>query len=441
MYCTTGILLRRLQSDPKLEDCSHILLDEAHERDVNTDLLMNLLRHALHHNPKLKLIIMSATIDTGTFQEYFKNATAIHIPGFTYHVKQHFLEDIRGVDLRRTQSMCSGQSPYVVAEDVADVIRYIHATQREGAILCFLPGWEEITNVKRLIPHNPTISVLCLHSRLQDSEQRKIFSKPPPGVRKVILATNIAETSVTIDDVVYVVDTGIHKEQRFDCEKGIQCIDNHWISQSSTIQRKGRAGRVRQGVSYHLYPKWKYEQFQKYSLPEILRVSLTKIVLDGKVYSNNMDAHEFLQQLPSPPEKNVITRAVDELKDLELLDADEDLTPLGKKLSEFQLEPKLSKALVNSVIYGCVTPLVDVITLFSANLEFFSTGLTDKDTIRDIKRGEFLDSDHLSMASLFEKWLGYIENGDYDLAREFCVEHNLVAHKLGSLRSKLMVMC
>lgn len=224
LYCTTGILLRRLQIDPTVKDCSHIILDEAHERDVNTDLLVNLLRHALELNPKLKLIIMSATIDTKIFQDYFKGSAVIHIPGFTYHVKMNFLEDIDKVDLRKTESMCNSQVPYVVTEDVVETIQYIHQTQQEGAILCFLPGWEEISSVKRLLPNTSTMFVLCLHSKLQDVDQKKIFQKPPPGVRKVILATNIAETSVTIDDVVFVIDTGIHKEQRFDSDKGFFLI-------------------------------------------------------------------------------------------------------------------------------------------------------------------------------------------------------------------------
>lgn len=220
LYCTTGILLRRMQTDPELKDCTHIILDEAHERDVNTDLLMNLLRQALEKNPNLKVVIMSATIDTNMFQEYFKNAGVIHIPGFAYPVGVKFLEDIKGIDLSKTKKMCSETSPYVVCEDVVKVINRIHKIGEEGAILCFLPGWEEISRIKRLLGYSRDKYVLCLHSRLQDNEQRKIFASLPPGVRKIILATNIAETSVTVNDVRYVIDTGIHKEHRFDSDKG-----------------------------------------------------------------------------------------------------------------------------------------------------------------------------------------------------------------------------
>lgn len=220
-YCTTGILLRYIQSDPELKNFTHILIDEAHERDVNTDLLLNLLRNAVEKNPQLKVIIMSATIDTGIFQKYFRDAPCLNIPGFTFPVQVNFLDEIlHDVRAYNTLEMCKSYEPFIVHEDVVDVLLHIHKNRDEGAILCFLPGWEDMMRVMRLMPRLNDAYVLCLHSRLQDSEQRKIFSRPPPGIRKIILATNIAETSVTVDDVVYVVDTGVHKEERFDSEKG-----------------------------------------------------------------------------------------------------------------------------------------------------------------------------------------------------------------------------
>lgn len=220
LYCTTGILLRYIQTDPKLLNFSHVILDEAHERDVNTDLLMNLVKKAMTLNPKLKLIVMSATIDTDMFQKYFDDAVVMHIPGLTHPVKSYYLDQCKSLDLTKTEKMCYSSSPSVVHEDVVNVIKYIHQKRPEGAILCFLPGWEDINKIRKALPERADMCVLCLHSRLQDSEQYKIFSRLPPGIRKVILATNIAETSVTIDDVVYVIDSGIHKEKRFDVERG-----------------------------------------------------------------------------------------------------------------------------------------------------------------------------------------------------------------------------
>ncbi|CAH1163616.1 unnamed protein product [Phaedon cochleariae] len=433
LYCTTGILLRHLQSDSKLSGFTHIILDEAHERDVNTDLLMNLLRSAIRSNPKLKLIVMSATIDTNMFSEYYDNAPVLEIPGFTYPVKQHFLDDCVEIDLLKTLKMCEGDVPSVIHEDVVNVLKYIQNYKKEGAILCFLPGWDDIIKIKRLIPERRDLSVHCLHSRLDDYEQRKIFSRPPPGVRKIILATNIAETSVTVDDVVYVVDTGIHKDQRFDVGKGVKCIDNHWISKASAHQRKGRAGRCQPGECFHLYPSSKYEAFQEYSLPEMMRTSLTKIVLDSKVFSNNMNALEFMGKLPTPPEKNAIKAAVEELTDLALLDEEEKLTSLGETLADFQLEPKLGKAMVNAVIFKCVTPIVDIVTLFSADSELFVSGLMAKDEAKSVKTRFSGNSDHLAMMRLFEKYLEYSADGDFAGVRQFCESANLLSYKMGTL--------
>ncbi|CAH2005588.1 unnamed protein product [Acanthoscelides obtectus] len=345
---------------------------------------------------------------------------------------QHFMDDCK-LEVHKTIDMCEDKSPNLVHEDVVKVIKYICDKKPEGAILCFLPGWEDITKVYRMIPERNDLVTYCLHSRLQDSEQWKIFSRPPPGVRKIILATNIAETSVTVDDVVYVVDSGIHKEQRFDVEKGVNCIDNYWISKASAIQRKGRAGRVQPGESYHMYTKEKYKEFEDYSMPEIMRTSLTKIVLDSKVCSNNMNALEFMVKLPTPPEENATLRAVEDLKDLELLDENENLTSLGKTLAEFQLEPSFSKAMVNAVIFKCVTPVVDIVTLFSSETELFSSGLMNKENIKATKSDFCSSSDHLAMMRIFEKFLEFSDANNETGLRMFCKRLNLVPHRMKTI--------
>ncbi|XP_044745921.1 ATP-dependent RNA helicase DHX30-like [Coccinella septempunctata] len=434
MYCTNGVLLQYFKSDPNLSNYTHIVIDEAHERDINTDLLLNMLRDVLDENPALKVIVMSATINTELFQNYFKDSSLIHIPGFTYPVESHFLDTLE-LNLEKTKKMCKESEPTVIHEDVVKVLMHLHNEKPEGAVLCFLPGWEDIKKIRELIPNRQDLMVLCLHSRLQDSEQWRIFNKAPPGVRKIILATNIAETSVTIDDICYVVDTGIHKETRYDIDKGSACIDNHWISKSNVEQRKGRAGRVQAGECFHLYPQSKLKTLPQFPLPEILRVSLTKIVLDSKAIKSDKKALDFFNNLPSPPDEDTVKQAVDELMDLELFDANENLTPLGHVLHNFQLEPKLAKALINSVIFKCVSPVVDIITLFSAGTEMFTSGLERKSDIRDLKAVYSQSSDHVSLMKIFEIWNRFMEDGNQRKAENFVRDLGLVPSKMHFLKA------
>lgn len=217
------------------------------------------------------------------------------------------------------------------------------------------------------------------------------------------------------------------------------CLDNQWIARANVNQRIGRAGRVQPGKSYHLYPKSKYDELDEHAKPEILRTSLTKVVLDSKVFSDNMDAVKFFAELPTPPETESIMRAVDDLTDLGLLDENENLTPLGRTISEFQLEPKLAKSLVNAVIFKCVTPIVDIVTLFSAETELFSGALRDKQILLKYKKDFSENSDHLSLMRMFEKWLEYVEEDDPNMAKVFAKANNLNEDKLLTMQSTIVL--
>lgn len=248
VFCTTGILLKKLQSNPGLEGCSHVILDEAHERSIDTDMLMILLKRALKKNPNLKVLIMSATINSHLFQQYF-DCPAVRVPGRLYSVKMHFLEDIEHlphIDKYKTyvpkrRYHDETEKLFVDFGKIVQIIKWISTHKPPGAILCFLPGWNEITQVQNMLEDTSSYTGNCLilpmHSKVSHYEQRKIFESTPPNVRKIILTTDIAETGITVSDVVYVVDSAIRKESRWNDNKDLPCISSQWVSRANIQQR------------------------------------------------------------------------------------------------------------------------------------------------------------------------------------------------------------
>lgn len=249
LYCTTGILLRKLQCNPELEGCSHVILDEAHERTIDIDLLMFLLKRALDLNPDLKLVIMSATINSHIFQAYFDCPT-FKVPGKLYPVEINFLDDIENLPnlneyspdmLWDNHEINKNMSILVDFVKVVQLIKWIATNKPHGAILCFLPGWSEICQIRRMLEDEPISMqkqlVLSIHSKETYDEQRRIFETVPKGTRKIILATNIAETGITIPDVCYVVDTAIHKTVQWDDTKDVIRLTSEWITKANIHQR------------------------------------------------------------------------------------------------------------------------------------------------------------------------------------------------------------
>uniref|UniRef100_A0A2I2ZV23 ATP-dependent DNA/RNA helicase DHX36 n=1 Tax=Gorilla gorilla gorilla TaxID=9595 RepID=A0A2I2ZV23_GORGO len=420
LYCTTGIILQWLQSDPYLSSVSHIVLDEIHERNLQSDVLMTVVKDLLNFRSDLKVILMSATLNAEKFSEYFGNCPMIHIPGFTFPVVEYLLEDViekiryvpeqkehrsqfkRGFmqghvnrqekeekeaiykerwpdyvrELRRRYSASTVDVIEMMEDDKVDLnlivalIRYIVLEEEDGAILVFLPGWDNISTLHDLLMSQVMFKsdkflIIPLHSLMPTVNQTQVFKRTPPGVRKIVIATNIAETSITIDDVVYVIDGGKIKETHFDTQNNISTMSAEWVSKANAKQRKGRAGRVQPGHCYHLYNGLRASLLDDYQLPEILRTPLEELCLQIKILRLGGIAY-FLSRLMDPPSNEAVLLSIRHLMELNALDKQEELTPLGVHLARLPVEPHIGKMILFGALFCCLDPVLTI----AASLSF-----------------------------------------------------------------------
>ncbi|CAK1547633.1 unnamed protein product [Leptosia nina] len=443
LYCTSGILLRRLQLNPGLEGCSHVIIDEAHERDVNTDITLLLLRRALDLNPKLKIVVMSATLDTEVFTRYFGNCPLIEVPGRTFPVEDSYLDELEKrfkLKFQNTRENCTKEDgkPQINCQEVVDLIQAVDKTNIEGAILVFLPGWADIKKCKDLLDKifkDNLHLILPVHSRLSTSDQTKMFGKPPPGIRKIVLSTNIAETSVTIPDVVHVIDTGAHKENSVKQGTGTASLETVWVSQAAAKQRAGRAGRVQPGFCYKMYTKEKEVEFAPHSSPEILRIPLDQTVLDCKTYAPEEKVEDFLSQLPQPPSKDSVRFAVNDLIDLGALSHTEQLTRLGKLVSYLNMSPRLARAVIHSAVIGNVVAVGNMAAHCSDNVEVFANAADRKAEIRGIKRKFSTTSDHAALHSIQDVYEEKLEEVGWKEVDGWCNIYGLRKDRLSFVKS------
>ncbi|TQD90674.1 hypothetical protein C1H46_023821 [Malus baccata] len=462
LFCTTGILLRRLLVDRKLRGVTHVVVDEIHERGMNEDFLLIVLKELLPRRPELRLILMSATLNAELFSSYFGGAPMIHIPGFTYPVRAHFLENIlemtgyqlnqynqiddyghekswkmqkqaqgfkkrksqiassvedalEAADFReyspRTQESLSCWNPDSIGFNlIGNLLLHIVKKERPGAILVFMTGWDDINSLKDQLQAHPLLGdpsrvlLLACHGSMPSSEQKLIFDKPEDGVRKIVLATNMAETSITINDVVFVVDCGKAKETSYDALNNTPCLLPSWISKAASRQRRGRAGRVQPGECYHLYPRCVYNAFADYQLPELLRTPLQSLCLQIKSLQLG-SISEFLSKALQPPEPLSVQNAVEYLKIIGALDDSEDLTVLGRHLSVLPVEPKLGKMLILGCIFNCLDPVMTVVAGLSMRDPFLMPH--DKKDLAESAKAQFSareNSDHLALVRAYDGW-------------------------------------
>jgi len=498
LFCTTGIFLRRLQTDMDgaddgfLNSITHVVVDEVHERDIETDLLLFCLRRVLQDRKEkgkseIKVLLMSATVDPTLFEQYFsdpvsgKKAPVISIPGRSFPVEKHFLEEIHGellglpaprggwvFDEPQVQKYLTRELNEPLALDpvtgrvlhdnddlempyalVALIVAWVISKSTEGHVLVFLPGWEEIKGVQTILSDfgqypmfslnfsvTSNFEVHVLHSAIPVADQQLVFSPPRKGVRRIILSTNIAETSVTIPDVVFVVDTGKIKEKRFDPERHLSTLTTAWVGTSNLNQRAGRAGRHRPGDYYALLSKKRYNALNIHSTVEMKRTDLSNLVMHVKALNfPNMEAEDVLAQTIEPPERERVSAAMSHLQTIGALDRNKDLTALGRVLLQLPVEAQIGKLLLMGSFFKCLEPALNLAAILT-NRDPFLAPLAVKVEANRIKSSWAplgFRSDPLACLAAFKAWSNLIEAGETHKAIKFANDNFLSKPSLNQI--------
>ncbi|KAH9081657.1 P-loop containing nucleoside triphosphate hydrolase protein [Lactarius deliciosus] len=494
-YCTTGTFLKRMQSALQdnglrsyLDDVTHVIVDEVHERDVDTDLLLVVLKRLLADRrlkrKPLKVVLMSATIDPTLFQQYFSDerggpSKVIEVPGRSFPVEQYFLDDfisdlasdphappvlvdesvskylrrelgpdispalssyLQPASAKRLNAETEGargddlELPYPL---IALTICHVLQKSENGHVLVFLPGWDEIQALNRHLQerrlglplYDPNrYSIHLLHSSIPVAEQQVVFHPPPAGVRRIILSTNIAESSVTIPDVVYVVDTAKVKEQRYDPTRHMSSLVSAWVGSSNLKQRAGRAGRHRSGEYYGILGRRRAEGLHPYQIVEMKRVDLTNVVMHVKALDfPGMAVEEVLAAVIEPPAPDRIKAAMSDLQMVGAIDDAQNLTPLGRVLLQLPVDVQVGRLVLYGSFFRCLDQALTLAALMT-NREPFVSPMHLKVESAAAKNSwsptEFR-SDALAALRAYNAWWGMQSRGEYASANRFCSENFL----------------
>ncbi|KAK5169076.1 uncharacterized protein LTR77_006385 [Saxophila tyrrhenica] len=475
VYATIGIVLRMLESANGLNEITHLVLDEVHERSIDTDFLLIVLKTLMEKRPDLKVVLMSATVDAQKFSRYLDNAPIVSVPGRTHPVQAKFLEDaieltgytnedaavekvveeesdnneeegksgsqkLKGYSSRTLSTLAQYDEYRIDTNLIVKLLEQIaHRPDYQKfskAILVFLPGLAEIRQLNDMLLGHQSFSrdwrVHALHSTFSSEDQQAAFDIPPPGVRKVVIATNIAETGITIPDVTCVIDTGKHREMRFDERRQMSRLTQSFVARANAKQRRGRAGRVQEGMCFHLFTRYRFENLMaEQQSPEMLRLSLQDLVMRVKICRLGNIEDALAEALDPPSSKNV-RRAIDALIDVGALTDGEQLTPLGNQLAKLPLDAQLGKLILYGAAFGCLDFALTVAATLTSKTPFLSPLHAKKqaDTVRlGFKRG---DSDLLTLYNAYNAWRKVCTTSGLS-ERHFCNKNFLSPQNLANI--------
>jgi len=419
-FMTDGILLRKIQQDPLLKDYSVVMVDEAHERSLNIDLTLGLLKRIQRKRikvglPPLKVIIASATLEKEKFFRYFEEAPMIEIPGRLHPVNIHYEKE----------------PVYDYMKAAAEKVKEIVEQDKEGDILIFMPGqWEiekTIKEIEKLEISN--LVILPLYSQMSPDDQDRIFKKT--SARKVIVSTNIAETSVTVPGIKYVIDSGLIKQTEFDSATGIEALVIRPHAKSGCIQRAGRAGRLMPGECWRLYTQEDFKERQEFQIPEIKRSNLAHVILImKKIGIDDIESFEFID----PPKEQALKQAIETLKILGALDEKERITKIGEIMADLPLEPHISRIIVEAKKYKCIENVCTIAAFFGLRPVFVRPKGKEQEADTAHFRFKFPGSDFLTLLKI---WQEYEANHfDDSWARENFL-HSKVLNEVRQIRYQL----
>ncbi|KAG7119162.1 putative helicase C15C4.05 like protein [Verticillium longisporum] len=490
VFATTGIVMRMLEGSNDLREVTHLVLDEVHERSIDSDFLLIVLKKLMLRRKDLKVVLMSATVDAERFSNYLGNAPVLTVPGRTFPVQVRYLEDAieltgfstgqanqeKMVDLdddvetetegpkttvgseltkysAKTRNTLAQMDEYRIDFDlIVQLIAKIAAdpsySQFSKAILVFLPGIAEIRTINDMLLGDPSFAkdwlIYPLHSSIATEDQEAAFLVPPPGIRKVVLATNIAETGITIPDVTCVIDTGKHREMRFDERRQLSRLIDTFISRANAKQRRGRAGRVQEGLCFHMFTNHRHDALlSDQQTPEMLRLSLQDLAIRVKICKIGGIEETLSEALDAPSAKN-IRRAVDALIDVRALTNAEELTPLGHQLARLPLDVFLGKLILLGTVFKCLDMAITVAAILSSKSPFSAPfgQRAQADMVRmGFRRG---DSDLLTIYNAYLAWRRVCQTTSASGGKEFqfCRKNFLSQQTLANiedLKGQLMV--